>query len=73
MIVTCGIQTRGNAQMAEAQRPSTIHRPGGTIINLVGTTSFEAIMVIKEGQTNCDARFVTKLFHMQDFSKKTVL
>ena len=44
--------------MAQAQRPSTIYRPGGPIINLVGTTSFEAIMFIKEGQTYCAAHFL---------------
>ena len=59
--------------MAQAQRPSTIQRPGGPIIILVGTMSYEAIKFIKEGQTYCAAHFVTKLFHMQVFSKKTVL
>ena len=53
--------------MAQAQRPSTIHRPGGPIINLVGTTSFEAIMFMKEGQTYCAAHIFTKMFHMQIF------
>ena len=59
--------------MAQAQRPSTIHRPGGPIIKLVGTTSFKAIMFIKEGQTYCAAHFASKLFHMQVVCKKTVL
>ena len=59
--------------MAQAQRPSTIYRPGGPIINLVGTMSFQAIMFIKEGQTYCAAHFATKLFHMQVFSKNFVL
>ena len=56
--------------MAQAQRPSTIHRPGGPIINLVGTMSFQAIMFIKEGQTYCAAHFASKLFHMQVVCKK---
>ena len=60
--------------MAQAQRPSTIHRPGGPIINLVGTTSFEAIMFIKEGQTYCAAHFFHKnVSYAGFFSKKTVL
>ena len=59
--------------MAQAQRPSAIQRPGGPITKLVGTMSYEAIKFIKEGQTYCAAHFVTKLFHMQVFSKKTVL
>ena len=57
--------------MAEAHRPSTFHRPGGPIVNLVETTSFQALMVIKDEQTYWDAHFVTKLFHMQGFFYKS--
>ena len=51
--------------MAQAQRPSTIYRSGGTIRNLVGTTSFEAIMFIKEGQTYSHCFVSSNSFHGQ--------